>query len=133
MKKFCFLITLTGLVFLSLFKGPSKLEAQDDWTQPFRLSTEKGAATEATLLADDYGNIHAFWSEYVEEDKSLIQYSRFDGTNWTVPNDVYISREFIVIANITAKGSIMVFFMNVLRASRCAFRPNANNKISGNF
>lgn len=102
MKKSSCLIVLTGLIFLSLLIGPSKIEAQEDWTQPFRLSTEKGAATEATLLADDYGNIHAFWAEYVEEEKSLIQYSRFDGANWTVPNDVYISREFITIANITA-------------------------------
>jgi hypothetical protein len=103
MKNIRILIALMGVVILSLTFGPTIAKAQDDgWSQPFRLSTGQGSAIEATLLADDYGYIHAFWREYLPDERSLIQYSRFDGTNWTVPNDVYVSKEFITINSITA-------------------------------
>lgn len=72
------------------------------WTLPYRLSTGKGKASQATLITDDYGYVHAFWSEFLDDSRSLLQYSRFDGDSWSIPIDIYITQPFIGIGSITA-------------------------------
>ncbi|HBY94958.1 MAG: glycoside hydrolase [Ardenticatenaceae bacterium] len=45
------------------------------------------------MVADQYGYVHAFWSEsgMASEGRSIIQYARFDGVSWTEPIDVYVT------------------------------------------
>ena len=47
-------------------------------------------ASEAYMVADQYGYVHCFWTETLfETQQTIIKYSRFDGETWTQPNDVY--------------------------------------------
>lgn len=82
---------------------PVKAQAPDRWwSSPFRLSNEQNKASEATLVADSYGFVHAFWAETLEDTRNLIMYARFDGQTWSIPIDLYISGPFSAIGNISA-------------------------------
>lgn len=62
------------------------------WSEPYRLSSDAGKASQATLVADQYGYVHCFWTETLFADqRMMLQYSRFDGGTWTAPNDIYLS------------------------------------------
>lgn len=66
------------------------------WSEPYRLSSPAGSASEAYLVADQYGYVHAFWTETLfENGNTVIKYARFDGTTWTKPNDLYITGQGI--------------------------------------
>ena len=63
-----------------------------DGPNPYRLSSEAGKASEASLVADQYGYVHCFWTETLFENQhTIIQYARFDGGTWSAPNDIYIT------------------------------------------
>lgn len=91
-----------SLLALSLFLTTAQAQAPGDWTSPFRLSTGLGAASPATLISDDYGYVHTFWSEALDDERMLLQYARFDGHSWSVPNDIYVTRPFAQIKNVAA-------------------------------
>jgi hypothetical protein len=84
-----------GLIFLISFCWIALAHAQapgGDWAGPYRLSSEDGmfVSRSNNLIADQYGLAHLFWLEKGASDGwSVIQYSRFDGENWSVPIDVY--------------------------------------------
>jgi hypothetical protein len=60
------------------------------WSEPYQLSSPAGMASEAYMVADQYGYVHCFWTETLfETQQTIIKYSRFDGETWTQPNDVY--------------------------------------------
>jgi hypothetical protein len=88
-----------GIAFLAvsllsiLWIAPVRAQAQGGgWSEPYRLSGEDGRASEAYLVADQYGYVHCFWTETSFENQSTtIKYSRFDGTTWTKPNDIYVT------------------------------------------
>jgi hypothetical protein len=40
------------------------------------------------MVSDQYGFVHVFWSEVGSDGFPSIQYSRFDGEIWSLPNDV---------------------------------------------
>ena len=40
------------------------------------------------MVSDQYGNVHVFWSETGPDGYHGIQYSRFDGDTWSLPNDI---------------------------------------------
>lgn len=84
---------LLAILLLSIFWiAPSRVKAQGGWSEPFRLSSELGKASEGYLVSDQYGYVHSFWTETLFEDGStVIKYSRFDGTTWTKPNDIYVT------------------------------------------
>jgi hypothetical protein len=89
---------LCAVFFLSLFWTRStNAQAQGGgWSQPYRLSSEAGKASEATLVADQYGYVHCFWRETLyENERTMIQYARFDGGTWSAPNDIYITHRGI--------------------------------------
>lgn len=73
--------------------SPAQAQAQGSgWSEPYRLSSEDGSASEGYLVADQYGYVHCFWTESLFESQSnVIKYARFDGTTWTKPNDIYIT------------------------------------------
>jgi hypothetical protein len=87
-------IAICSVFLLSLFwTGSIKAQGQSGrWSEPFRLSSTAGSASEASLVADQYGYIHTFWSETLfENQRTTLQYSRFDGGTWSAPNDIYIT------------------------------------------
>jgi hypothetical protein len=79
--------------FLS-FLGIASARAQDSaWSEPYRLSSDAGKASEASLVADQYGFVHCFWIETLyENQRSIIQYARFDGATWSDRNDIFVGR-----------------------------------------
>jgi hypothetical protein len=76
-----------------LWTAPEQAQAQGGgWSEPYRLSSDEGVASEAYLVADRYGYVHCFWTETLfESQNTIIKYARFDGTTWTKPNDIYIT------------------------------------------
>lgn len=91
-------VMLFAILLLSIFwTAPAQAQVQGSgWSQPYRLSSEAGKASEASLVADQYGNVHCFWTETLfESQNTVIKYSRFDGTTWTKPNDIYATDQGI--------------------------------------
>ncbi|HEY3477178.1 MAG TPA: hypothetical protein VGK56_21360, partial [Anaerolineales bacterium] len=82
-------ISLLSIVWIA----PAQAQGQGGgWSRPYRLSSEEGKASEGYLVADQYGYVHCFWTETLFEDgRWIIKYSRFDGTTWTKPNDIYVA------------------------------------------
>ncbi len=85
------------MLSIALLIPPSSIEPiqasqQLDWTEPYRLSGLTSEASEAAMITDEQGYVHALWMEYEPEEKrSTIQYARFNGVEWTVPNDIYVT------------------------------------------
>jgi BNR/Asp-box repeat len=91
----------TVLLLSLVWTGSTQAQVQDGrWSEPYRLSSEAGAASEAYLVADQYGYVHCFWVETLfESERKVIKYARFDGTTWTKPNDIYVTS--IAIRNVS--------------------------------
>ena len=91
-------IALLSILLLSIFSiAPSQAQAQGGaWSEPYRLSSAAGAASEGYLVADQYGYVHCFWTETLfENGRNVIKYARFDGATWTKPNDIYLGSQGI--------------------------------------
>jgi hypothetical protein len=84
----CVLSMLTLLWFAS-----TPAQAQNGgWSEPYRLSSEAGKASEASLVSDPYGFVHSFWIETLfADERQIIQYARFDGATWSPPNAIYVT------------------------------------------
>lgn len=99
-------VVLGGLVLLAAFSIVLvEAQVQDSrWSEPYRLSSEGGRVRARTVIADEYGYAHAFWSEsgVASEGRSVIQYSRFDGATWTDPIDVYVTEPNSEITEVEA-------------------------------
>lgn len=77
---------------LVLCTQPSaRAQIQDPaWTEPYRLSQDGNIQESAQLVADPYGYVHAFWVETdLPDERTIIQYARFDGEAWTAPLDIF--------------------------------------------
>jgi hypothetical protein len=82
----------TVLLLSLLWTKSTRAQGQGSWSQPYRLSSDAGKASEAALVADPYGYVHCFWTETLFESQDVaIQYARFDGGTWSAPNDIYIT------------------------------------------
>lgn len=92
---------LAGFLLLTLGRYWATAQIQDGWTSPIRLSTGKGNATEASLVEDSYGYVHAFWAETPDGGDPLIQYARYDGRNWTTPVDILAGDSLGIVQNIS--------------------------------
>jgi hypothetical protein len=88
---------LLVIVLLAIFWiAPTQAQAQSGWSEPYRLSSEAGRASEGYLAADQYGYVHCFWTETLFENGwTILKYARFDGTTWTKPNDIYLTSQSI--------------------------------------
>lgn len=104
MKKLINCLILLVILFSSVTVNLPDVQAQarGDWTSPYRLSTDKSKAAEATLITDRYGYVHAFWAEEKEDTRSTIQYARYDGERWTIPNDLHVTPPDDKVNSITA-------------------------------
>jgi hypothetical protein len=102
-------ITLLVISVLSIF-GIAPAHAQGSgWSKPYQLSSSAGKASEATLVADQYGYVHCFWSETLfENQNTVLQYARFDGGTWSAPNDIRVtSREIRSISAVLDQHGIL--------------------------
>ncbi len=87
-------IVLLVISLLSIFRPvPTQAQGQNGgWSEIYRLSSDAGRASEASMVTDQYGYVHCFWTETLFEDgKNIIKYSRFDGITWTKPNDIFVA------------------------------------------
>jgi hypothetical protein len=87
-------IALGAVMLLSTFWiATAKAQTQGGaWSQPYRLSSEAGRASEGYCVADQYGYVHCFWTETLYADqRTIIQYARFDGETWSTPNAIYVA------------------------------------------
>src|ERR1044072_2019966 len=110
MSKQTIAIAACAVLFLSLFwTGSTKAQGQGGWSELYRLSSDAGKASEAFLVADQYGYVHCFWAETLfENGMSIIKYARFDGITWTKPNDIFAtSREINNISPVVDKQGIL--------------------------
>ncbi len=98
------LLSLMAALALAPFVGAVDGEAQERgemWPDPVQLSSPRGSAGEAYMVPDAYGGLNVFWAEWIfDSNRSLIYYSRFDGTTWTEPIDIYASWEATEISSI---------------------------------
>lgn len=64
-----------------------------EWSEPQLLSTTTvQAQIESYILTDNYGYAHVFWRQLGPDDQLFaIEYTRFDGRNWTPPLDIYVT------------------------------------------
>ena len=96
MSKRTISIALCAVFLLSLFwTGSTQAQGQESgWSEIYRLSSEDGRASEAYMVADQYGYVHCFWTETLfENQKNIIKYARFDGSTWTKPNDIFVTSQ----------------------------------------
>jgi hypothetical protein len=64
-------------------------------------------------VADQFGYVHCFWTETLFADqRTILQYARFDGGTWTAPNDIYVSYDGIesVSAVVDQQGTLHVIW-----------------------
>ncbi|RME46125.1 MAG: exo-alpha-sialidase, partial [Caldilineae bacterium] len=95
------IIALLSLLLLTGIAATSAQVQDARWSAPLRLSTEGSIASEAFMVTDDFGFLHAFWVESgLPDGRVIIQYSRFDGENWTPPIDIYASKPGGTVGNI---------------------------------
>jgi hypothetical protein len=87
-------IAFLAISLLSIFWiAPAQAQVVgSEWSEPYRLSSEAGIASEGYLVADRFGYVHCFWTEKLfANQNTMIKYARFDGTTWTKPNDIYVT------------------------------------------
>jgi hypothetical protein len=84
-----------GVVVVLSALGIASAQAQvqsSHWSQPYLLSSNAGKASEGYLVADQFGFVHCFWTETLFADqRSIIEYARFDGAAWSSPIELSVS------------------------------------------
>ncbi len=71
------------------------------WSPPENISNTPQSSAYPAIAADDFGNVHVFWSEDIDgrplgpsdpsDSGNAIYYTRWDGTVWTAPIDILYS------------------------------------------
>jgi hypothetical protein len=83
LRLFTFAGFLLGMIFL--LAGPAAGQVMDaGWSPPEQRSHPESKAGSAIMVSDSYGFVHAFWAEQ-EGGVDSLQYSRFDGQEWSQP------------------------------------------------
>lgn len=130
-------IGISFLVFalLSIFwSAPAHAQGQGGgWSEPYRLSSTAGSASEGYLVADQYGYVHCFWTETLfENGNTVIKYARFDGTVWTKPNDIYLTDSGIknVSPFVDQQGTLHIVWSEGQGGTAYYSHAPANNALS---
>jgi len=128
-------VALLVILLISIFwTAPARAQQQGGaWSEPYQLSSEAGRASEAYLVADQYGYVHCFWIEKLfENQNTVIKYSRFDGTIWTKPNDVYVTDQGIrnVSPFVDQQGILHIVWAEGLIGPAYSTYAPANNALS---
>ncbi len=85
---------MAGLFAVSFLLPQERTRAQSSstrWSAPERLSSQNGQASQGYMVSDQYGYVHVLWTEVGPDGVPSIQYSRFDGEIWSLPNDIMVS------------------------------------------
>jgi hypothetical protein len=92
--------TLATLVALPTAKGRVQF-GEVRWSTPMNLSNSPMSSIQPAIAADASGMVHVFWSEAIrgephEEGQpgrpgDAIFYTRWDGTSWSQPNDIFVT------------------------------------------
>ncbi|MDX1522012.1 MAG: hypothetical protein R3264_10325, partial [Anaerolineae bacterium] len=91
--KIAVMIVCTAAIWISFFGTIIMAQEQGEWSSPYLLADSDGFPSEALMVSDTYGFLHIFWIEKAVDDEiALIQYVRFDGTEFTTPLDIYATR-----------------------------------------
>jgi hypothetical protein len=128
-------MTLLAIFLLTIFRiAPAQAQGQGAWSEPYRLSSNEGVASEGYLVADQYGYVHCFWTETLPENQGvIIKYARFDGTTWTKPNDIAVRPEEIknISPVVDQQGTLHIVWSEGLFQNRAyySYAP-ANNTLS---
>jgi hypothetical protein len=104
-----------------------------EWSEPYRLSSEAGKASEGYVVADQYGYVHVFWTETLFEDqRNIIQYARFDGAAWSTPIEIYVTG--VGITNVSPvvdqQGTLHIAWAEGLNGPAYYTHAPANNALS---
>jgi hypothetical protein len=128
-------IVLWAVSLLSIFWIASA-QAQTQgggWSEPYRLSSDAGKASEGYLVADQYGYVHLFWSESLfDNHMRVIKYARFNGGTWTNPNDIYIANAGITNISpfVDQHGTLHIAWSEGLTGPAYYTRAPANDAVS---
>ncbi|MCI0731466.1 MAG: hypothetical protein L0332_32715 [Chloroflexi bacterium] len=128
-------IALWAVSLLSIFWVASA-QAQvkgGRWSGPYRLSSEAGKASEGYLVADQYGFVHCFWTETLfENQRSIMQYARFDGETWSTPNEIYLTGRGInnISPVVDRQGTLHIAWTEGLSGPAYYTHAPANNALS---
>src|SRR5687767_8576447 len=98
MRKLRFAVALFGVGLVSLlWIATAQAQVQvGEWSQLYRLSSDAGKSSDGYCVGDQYGYVHCLWTEVLYEDqRTIIQYARFDGETWSSPNAIYVTNESI--------------------------------------
>jgi hypothetical protein len=96
MRNLRLVIALFGVALLSMpWIASAQAQVQAGaWSQLYRLSSDAGRSSDGYCVADQYGYVHCFWTEVLYADqRTIIQYARFDGETWSSPNAIYVTTE----------------------------------------
>lgn len=95
-------MTFITFTLLLLFALPTQAQMVDErWSEPERLSTERGQAGRAMLASDDFGFTHIFWFEELPNKQNILQYVRFDGENFTEAIDIYFTGQGVSVGELS--------------------------------
>ncbi len=128
-------IALLIISLLLIFcTSPAQAQVQGGgWSEPYQLSSGAGKASEASMVADQYGYVHCFWTETLFDNQDVvIKYARFDGTTWTKPNDIYITNRGIrnISPFVDRQGILHVAWAEGLVGPAYYTYASANNALS---
>lgn len=128
-------LALCAVSFLSILGVASaQATAQDGrWSQPYRLSSDAGKASEGYCVADPYGFVNCFWTETLFADNQwVIQYARFDGETWSASNEIYATGVGIASVSPVAdrQGTLHVAWAEGLNGPAYYTRAPAPNALS---
>jgi hypothetical protein len=89
------------------------------WSEVIKLSSPGNNSSPASLVADVYGTVHAFWSEVdLTTTRSFLMYSQFNGNQWTPAIDIYVTNQGGEIrypsAILDAQGNLQVYWTGSL-------------------
>lgn len=135
-RRIIFAVSLC-LIVLAVTMGFWTVPQQETtWSNVIRLSSQTKAASEASLIADQYGFVHVFWAEENADETTLLLYARYDGETWSYPVDIYLSGANSPINGIAPfvdkQGILHVMWSEGLfpKFMRYTYAP-ANNALSG--
>jgi hypothetical protein len=128
-------VAVLAILLVSTFWiTPAQAQLEDGgWSKPYRLSSDAGKSSEAYLVADQYGYVHAFWTETLfANGRWIIKYARFDGATWTKPNDIYVTNTGIrnVSPFVDQQGMLHIAWAEGLAGPAYYTYAPANNAVS---
>ena len=85
------LLVLGALAIFGVPRTALSAQTAPGWSETINLSNSETQSNTPSIAADPYGNVHVVWSEVLEDGRSFIVYTMFDGANWTQPQEVLTS------------------------------------------